>query len=176
MTNPTFADVARTIAKGKPPEWLIKALEQRGEAISVETDQSLRHCIEQMYNATTMLMKLLPAFELMPLGAVHNFRVIQDALPLLKKDLERTNRKLPANRMPNIQREICAAVVVESWAIIHGKPEPRSSKLEQACADYWQACRGETVDPANWRLTIQRALKNDHKWVRQVLLAAQKAT
>ena len=88
-----------------------KGLEQLSEAISVETDQSLRRHIEQMHDATTTLMKLLPAFQQMPFGGVHNFRVILDALPLLKKDLERTKRKLPANRKPNTQREICAAVV-----------------------------------------------------------------
>jgi hypothetical protein len=102
--------------------------------------------------------------------------VVLDALPRIKKDLDRLDQK-QIGRRPDAQREICAAVIVEAWKIIHGRAKPRSLKLEQVCSDYWRACGGEQIggwdDPENWRRPIKRALETDHSWISLVLLAVQ---
>jgi hypothetical protein len=182
LAKPTFAEVARIISKGKPPDWLVTGLERFSGGIGVETDRDLLRHVEQLRGATNVLMKLLPAFQHMPFNikSPSHVDVIRQALPLLKKDLERIKRRPPggikrkfSGRPPNTQREICAAVIVESWTIMHGKPEPRSRRLERACADYWQVCGGKMIDSGNWRRIIKLALQTDHKWVREVLLAVQ---
>jgi hypothetical protein len=169
---PTFASVARSVAKGgSPPDWLEMGLKHFANGLGDPRSPDLRHCINQMHEATTVLMKLLPAFELMPfnLKSPSHVNAIRQALPSLEKDLARAGAKARAKRRSSVTREICAAVIVESWTMLHGKAEPRSAKLEQACADYWQACGGKLIDPDNWRRDIMRAVQTNHKWVRQIL-------
>src|SRR5262249_190387 len=86
------------------------------------------------------------------------------ALPLLKKDLDGLTKK-GVGRRADVQREVCAAVVLEGWKIIHGKAEPHSNDLRQACSDYWQACGASPDDRDNWRRHIERALTVDHSWI-----------
>ena len=66
LAKPTFAEVARIISKGKPPDWLVTGLERFSGGIGVETDRDLLRHLEQLRGATNVLMKLLPAFQHMP--------------------------------------------------------------------------------------------------------------
>jgi hypothetical protein len=70
-------------------------------------------------------------------------------------------------------REVCAAVVVEAWRRIHGKVQPQSKQLFEACKAYWGACGGKPIgkedDIYNWERTIKRLLAEDYSWVRDTL-------
>jgi len=58
-------------------------------------------------------------------------------------------------------------------------PGPRSIVFQQACNDYWRACGCEEIgaigDIENWRRPLERALDEDHAWIRAMLLAVQNA-
>jgi len=163
--------VATIIAKGEPPEWLIQGLEhfmsspsQPGEG--KRGDES----IEQMRKATDTLIHLLPGFYNLPFGVVCP-KEVAAILPLLrplKKELDKLALKPKDGRPPDMTREICAGVVIEAWKLVHGKAQPRSLKLQEACEEYWKAWGGNESDPENWRRVIARALHR-HAWIRGVL-------
>jgi hypothetical protein len=177
--NHKFDDVARTIAKGRPPKWLTVGLEHFSDGIGVDTsDVPFHSIIERMQDAVHVLMTWLPAFGQLPYGmkCPKHVAVALAALPQIKRDLDRASRK-PIGRPPDAQRLVCAAVVVKAWKIIHGRPEPRSDKLLQACSDYWRACGGEQIGGSdlleNWRRPVEQVLKADYSWVERVLLVVQ---
>ena len=180
--NPKFSDVARIIAKGDPPKWLVLGLTQFSGGIGVDTSnedrQRFETLIKRMHEAADTLIKWLPIWGQLPYGIQYpeDVAVVLDALPRIKKDLDRLDRK-QIGRRPDHQREICAAVIVEAWKIIRGRAKPRSLQLQQACSDYWQACGGKQIggwdDPENWRRPVERALATDHEWISLVLLAVQ---
>lgn len=170
-----FAEVARSIAKGNPPEWLVIGLTHFSSGISVDTSKERRSFdkqIEQMQDAIHVLMTRLPAWAHLGYGhkCPEHVALAFYALPRLKKDLDRVTKK-GLGRPADVRREVCAAVVLEAWKIIRSKAEPHSLYLRQACCDYWQGCGGEQDDPDNWRRHIERALTVDHSWISQVLLA-----
>jgi hypothetical protein len=180
--NSKFAHVARIIAKGDPPKWLVLGLTQFSGGIGVDISDEDRQLFEtqirRMHEAAATLMKWLPIWGQLPYGIQYpeDVAVVLDALPRIKKDLDRLDQK-QIGRRPEVQREICAAVVLEAWKIIHGRAEPRSLQLQGACSDYWRACGGEQIgetdDPENWRRPVKRALATDHEWISLVLLAVQ---
>jgi hypothetical protein len=66
--------------------------------------------------------------------------------------------------LPNISREVCAAVIVEAWRRFHGSVEP-SRKLYAACRMYWGVCGG--LDEPDWRRPVEQAIAGS--WVRDVI-------
>jgi hypothetical protein len=186
-TTPTpnpFARVARIIAKGEPsPEWIVRGLEQFSDMVgrrsSLRPKQAER-ALAETHEAAKALMRYLPLYQHLPtgFGCPDEVTVVLGALPKIVKDLERVNRKKPSGRPLDVRREICAAVIVEIWKLIHGEAEPRSEQLQQACNEYWRACGGEqigdTEDPENWRRTAKRASDGANEgWVRSILVAVQ---
>ena len=190
--NPVFVDVGRRIAKGDPPLWLLIGLTHfsaqskggkvvRG-GIGVDvTDEDHRFFdtqISRMQDAADTLMKWLPMWGQLSYGVQcpEDVAVVLDALPRIKKDLDRLDQK-KIGRRPEVQREICAGVIVEAWKLLHGRAKPRSLQLQEACSDYWRACGGEQIggwdDPENWRRPINRALETDHSWISLVLSAVR---
>jgi hypothetical protein len=169
-----FVGAGRKIAKGDPPLWLLVGLSHFA-SIDDKGDGDIEGIIARMDEAAEVLLKLLPAFEHLPFGlqCPADVALVLDALPKIREDLARL-RPPKQGRRPVVGREICAAVIVEAWKIIHGKAEPRSLQLLQACEEYWRACgRAPIGDVENWRRTVERALATDHSWVRSILLAVQ---
>ena len=185
--NSKFTDVARIIAKGDPPDWLVLGLEHFsggiGVDISKEDRRILKHQIERMQDAVHVLMTWLPMWANLGYGArcPEHVALMLYALPRFRKDLDRLAKK-QIGRRPDTQREVCAAVVIEAWKLLHGRPKPRSDEFLGACRDYWRACGGkqgrsggpnDPDNPDNWRRTVRRALATDHSWVGKVLVAVQ---
>jgi hypothetical protein len=179
-----FDGVARIIAKGDPPDWLVLCLEHFSGGIGVdlskEDGRSFDTRIKRMQDAVHVLMNGLPMWAHRPYGlqCPKHVAVVLDALPRIKKDLDRLAKK-QIGRRPDTQREVCAAVVIEAWKLLHGRAKPRSDEFLGACRDYWRACggklRGEIDDLENWRRDVERALATDHSWVNQFLVAVQNA-
>jgi hypothetical protein len=162
-TDRRFAHVARIIAKGEPPEWLVLGLEYFSGFVGSDRVTSKDHhdfgsIIAQMHDAADRLIKWLPAYSglsVLGLRCPDDAVIALDVLPRIKQDLARLMRR-PRRRggqKPNVPRKSCAAVVVEAWEIIHQKIEPNSAELWRACDEYWQACvhkaRSSVVD--SWR-------------------------
>src|SRR5260370_19684466 len=122
--NPKFAEVARMIAKGDPPEWLLVGLTHFSGGIGTDTsDVDIQTIIEKMQDAAHVLITWLPIFNGLALsgyGFPKEVGVALHVLPQIKKDLDRfQTRKV---RPLDAQRIACAAVVARAWKIIHGKP------------------------------------------------------
>jgi hypothetical protein len=173
-----FDGVARLIAKGDPPTWLVAGLEHFsqwiGVEISAEDRRSFERTVEQMQASITYLMRWLPIYVHAGYGekCPDDIALALYVLPKVKAHLD----LLPDDRVgrrPNVQREICAALVIESWRLIRDKVRPRSDELMRACRDYWIACggkgRGREDDLDNWQRDVERAIETDHKWIRDFL-------
>lgn len=179
--DPRFAHVARIIAKGKPPAWLAIGLEQFSGFVGSErptSDQGQRfqNIFERMHYATGILIEWLPLFENLPAGfeCPDDVAIALDVLPRIKKGIAGLMQdQRGGGPRPNIQRRVCAEIVVEAWYIVHGKPEPRSLQLQSACNAYWLACGGEDrgSDIENWRRDAERAVAKNRGWIREALTA-----
>jgi hypothetical protein len=174
--NPAFAGIATIIAKGNPPEWLVRGLEHFSACDELSrTTPEHQKTFHQMQEAADTLLRWLPIFRHLPfgLGCPDDVTLVLDALPRIKTQLDRLVEK-PVGRPPDARRKVCAGVIVESWRLIHGKAEPYSLQLQQACKEYWQACGGEEIgetdDLENWR---RHALAADNPWIREILLGVQ---
>jgi hypothetical protein len=179
--KPTFEDVAKLIAKGNPPEWLMPALDFfngfiGGDPVSAKDRKHSEEIIARMQDAADYLAKFLPLFTRLPLSirCPDDVATALVVLPKIKKRLAHAVLpKRAGGRHPNDERKLCAAVVVEAWRFIHDKAEPESPKLWTACNEYWQACghayRGSDVD--TWRSDCRAAVAVDHEWIRQILSA-----
>ena len=177
--NPVFLDVARTIAKGEPPTWLLIGLTHFSGGIGAGSAEEYERYFKRMCEAAEVLQQYLPAFKDLPygIGTPQVVTTVLTALPSLRRELELGLRQKQTGRRPNVRRKICAAVVVEVWRLIHGKVGPRSEDVQQACNEYWRACGckeiGSEGDIENWRRPLELGLASDHEWIRSVLLAVQ---
>jgi hypothetical protein len=164
-----FADVARIIAKGNPPEWLVIGLDHFSELVCPDNrttpaeDRQRDEIYERMQAAADYLIKYLPIFS--RVGFSEDVAVARSVLPKIRKLIPRRTRRT------NILHQVCTSVVVEAWHLIHGKPEPRSVPLLTACNEYWLACGGEYrgQDIENWRRDAQDATKHPDKLIQGVL-------
>jgi hypothetical protein len=179
--KPTFEDVAKLIAKGNPPEWLAPALDHfsgfiGSDPVSSKDKKHIEEIIARMGDAADYLTKFLPLFTRQHLGlrCPDDVAVALAVLPKIKKRLAHAILpKRAGGQNPNEERKLCAAVVVEAWRVIHGKPQPESLNLWTACNEYWQACgrpyRGSDVD--TWRSDCRAAVAENNEWIRQILSA-----
>jgi hypothetical protein len=167
-----FEPAARLIID-PPPEWLPVALAWFSSDIASMLKPGSDHFLERMRDACDTLMKGLPAYLCMPFELrtqeTEVARLLLGLLPTMKDNLDRLTEPHRGPK-PDVPHMICAAVVVKAWELIHGKPEPRSEKLYEACELYWQACGGSASDIANWRRHVEAATVDDTDWIRKRLL------
>ena len=180
-----LVNVARSIARGPPPEWLMPCLQLFRNDLSIKSNlppdyvrYHFRGRLERMLQAIEVLEKDLPIFLALPFGFRNkSAEIIYGSLPGFKSDLEaaiRGTRQLGRKR--NMDEGVCVAVIWECWKGIHGEVQPRSDAFKQACDDYWQACGHDSKgDVKNWRRVINRASASDYNWVSLILSAVQNA-
>ena len=177
----TFADVASKIANGDPPPWLLIGLNHFSKFIQLETKLTSKEDMEidkGMLEAAQYLTKWLPVYAYLeefgfeyPDCVDKASNALHELIEILEKDI--SEAQTGPGQKPNIQRRICASVVVEAWRLIHGKEvEHRSESLGETCRDYWLACGREHTDvvddPENWRPYIGYVLDKG-EGVREVL-------
>jgi len=184
-----FANIACIITKGAPPpDWIVDGLQHFSDGIGGGnhlprdvSHEDYRRIIGEMLDASDTLIKYLPAFQRMPFGVQcpPEVAVALAALPKVRATLKRAEPAPRTGRRPQTRRQICASVIVEIWKLVHGKAEPRSDHLYEACNEYWRACGnkeiGTTGDIDNWRRAAEASAKADNKWIHQVLIAVQNA-
>jgi len=146
--NPKFIAAAEAIARGAPPEWLLCGLEHFSsfvgeEPITTAEANKLRPIITRMHYELGHLIELLPLFQHLPLSleCPDDVAVALEVLPRIRAALA-IIAKPPRKKRPNVPHQFCAAVVVEAWTLIHGKPDPLPDRLREACQEYWEACGG----------------------------------
>jgi hypothetical protein len=175
-----FGDVARKIADGKTPDWLMVGLEHFSDFVGAKRDTAkgdkrFLDLLHRMHDAADLLIKNLPFFSCLPAGLKmpNDVVIALDVLPRIKADLALAQkRSRGGGPRPNVPRQVCAAVIVEAWKLVHGHVEPRSPKLAEACNEYWQACgheyRGDDYAGA-WRRDIEHAVSRPQGWIQKVL-------
>jgi len=181
MTAEAIEDVANKIANGETPKWLLMGLDHFSKFIRLKpelTSEEYRKIDERMLEAARYLIKWLPTYY--DLEQQFGFEcpdcvdTASDALheltELLEKDISEAGSGV--GRKANMQRRICASVVVEAWRLIHGEVKPRSKPFLETCIAYWLACGRELTDeindPDNWRRSVEYVL-DEGEWVREVL-------
>jgi hypothetical protein len=171
-----FVGVAHIIC-ADVPQWLPVALAHYAVWLGVATKQlqpEFNKRIQQMQEAVRVLKNSLPMWENLGFNVEcpHSVKLVLDGLPGLKEELDKLSRKR-VGRPPDVQREVCAAVIMEAWRIIHGRVEARSDQLYRACNQYWTECGGAPTGPngdiERWRWTVEQALTSDHSWIREQL-------
>src|SRR5215472_3213485 len=124
--DPKIDGVARTIAQGDPPKWLVVGLTQFSPGIGSNdaTDIDIHTIIERMQDATHVLMTWLPLYMHFPFGlpCPDEVALALYILPQIRKDLDRVAKTIKSKgRRPDAARVVCAAVVARAWKIVHGK-------------------------------------------------------
>jgi hypothetical protein len=175
-TKGDFLAVAQIICS-PVPEWLPVALAHYALWIdgsdTSEVQAEFNKRIRQMQEAVRVLENSLPIWEqaAFDLACPPAVKMVLEALPGLKAEITKLNRR-SVGRRPDALREVCAAVIVEAWRMVHGKVEARSEQLYRACDGYWVECGGAPVgDIDNWRWTVERAMKSDHSWINEGLMS-----
>ncbi len=173
----SFEKVASLIAKS-PPGWLAPSLERSRKAfgpdweITPDLYHQFKKRIDGMREATDTLVEAVQLFDPLPAGLLPPFfTAFQESLPLLKAWLNELSSR-PQGRRPYFARELCADLIVFYWKVVHGKVEPGSEEVYQACEEYWQACGGDASDDIekSWRRMAEEASARDDAFLMHNLL------
>ena len=78
------------------------------------------------------------------------FENLSQSIGPVLKHLKEVLGPLPVGRPREIGRHLCAKVCSDIWTRCHGKAQPWSTKLHDACQAYWIACDG-SADNISWR-------------------------
>jgi hypothetical protein len=172
-----FNGVAKMLAGDDPPQWLEPALRHFrgfiGANISADERKEYQAELERMQNAMETLLRLLPAYRLVPgFRAPRDVEVVLDALPRIQSKLAEVNRRRPRKREPMFHPILCAKVIIETSRLVRGKAQPRSEAFTySACKTYWEACGNQPLgnDIESWRRPVKRAMADDMPWIRDTL-------
>jgi hypothetical protein len=174
--DPKFTEVATSIAKGPPPDWLVPGLTFFAEfihdthRIAKDTPRRAKRTLDQMDRAAELLIKTLPRFGPPTLGMELPWDVAT-ALVVLPQIRERIAYALgKPGKSSMISPDTCATVVTEAWERIHGKAQARSEYLYKACREYWIACGNEQHEESieNWRHRVEKAVEDDRQFIKMI--------
>jgi hypothetical protein len=172
-----FDSVAKMLAGDDPPQWLAPALRHFrgfiGADIGADERKEYQAELERMQNAMETLLRLLPAYTLVPGLRDRDVEVVLDALPRIHRKLAgAANRRRPSKREPMFHPKLCARVIIDASLLVHGKVQPRSEAFTYStCKTYWEACGNQPLgnDIESWRRPVKRAMAEDWPWVMDVL-------
>jgi len=155
----TLEEAAALLCKGAvPPDWVAERLDEYAALIADTTEHQSDDIDRLLLKSALHLQRLLPLYTIPVYEMVDGeypaciddvLNGLEELTPLLAPGVERPRRgpKL------DVGRHLCAAVCAEIWRDLHGKPQPHSPKLWEACEAYWVAC-GHPENPSghvkNW--------------------------
>jgi hypothetical protein len=180
---PTFVDVARTIAKGEPPEWLAVGLayfsdHYVGVTLAKAGMPSREGELERvMLEAAKLLAAGLPMYALeadteCPLCVEDMVQLLPDVIEFLEGDVAEFDAIPPrkGGPRPDLRRPVAAAVCAEAWRVLHEQIEPYSQHLQAACEEYWRACGNPETSTVgrikNWQDYLLLVKDQDNEWIR----------
>jgi hypothetical protein len=176
-----FEGVARTIAAGDPPVWLILGLRQVSPLIGArgKPDEDIE---KLMLASARVLEKELPLFvDLAEAG--YGFECpdcVKDVLALLPEVIEflEEDAKSPPRRAggpdPDTRRLVCAGVVAAASKLLRGKVQPYSKDMYWACEELWCACGNHPTghsgsgETRSWIEYLKEAKAEDDGWARGI--------
>jgi hypothetical protein len=175
-----FEDVARTIAKGDPPQWLILGLRQVTPLIGakVKPDEEIE---KRMLEAAKYLEKWLPLY--VNTDERYGFECpecVEDVLALLPEVIEFLEKDAEAPERgaggpdPDTRRLVCAGVVAAAFKLLRGKVQPYSEDMYWACEELWCACGNHPTGHSgsgqtrSWIDYLKQAKAEDDGWFRGI--------
>src|SRR5262245_38704964 len=184
-----FTDIARDIARGEPPEWLVPALEELARhvataGLSEEGDPKraeLRSRFGRVQTAAKKMDRTLDAIQWgllwMPFKDIDNLRTTRGALQTAIEVCDRALKRIPdRGRRTRARRQagptarvICAIIIAEAWTTVHGQLRGgHNERIGEICMKYWLACGGPPIGraskgggPNNWRRPMEQALSDN---------------
>lgn len=178
--NP-FSLIAGMIAGADPPNWLARGLLHwaglQSQPIKMDTSDhdGFKRDVDKMLWAIDYLERTLPWFLQDPWelssGVEDETEDTLSNLYVIREHIETCIDKSKGGPKPHIREGICAGVIVEAWALVHGEaPHGRSEKLWGICEAYWLMCGGTRADPdqdpiGRWRRPVEWALEHNRDWI-----------
>jgi hypothetical protein len=185
-----FTDIARDIARGEPPDWLVPALEELARHVATaglneERDPKraeLRERFRRVHIVAKKMDRTLDAIRdglvWIPVKDIDNLRTIRGALRTAIEVCDRALKRISAgggrtrarHQAEPTARVICAIIVIEAWATVHGKPlrGGHNERIGEICMKYWRTCGGPPIGkgskgegPNNWRRPMEKALSDN---------------
>jgi hypothetical protein len=184
-----FADIARDIAGGEPPEWLVQALEELARQVAIaglseEGDPKraeLRSRFGRVQTAAKKMDRTLDAIHngllWMTLDDLDNLRTIRGALRTATELCDRVLKEIPTASGPTRARRqagptarvTCAIIVIEARETVCVKLRgAHNERIGEICMKYWRACGGPLIGkgskgggPDNWRRPMEEALSDN---------------
>jgi hypothetical protein len=139
----TLVEVAKQLANGAPPDWLLPHLRKWREIIGnpAEPDNEVER---RLFAAAKYLEDWLPMYARAAdkLGVEYpacidsTMLALEELVPFLASEVDQPKNSRP----PDGKRRLCAAVCLEIWRKLRGSVQPYSPNLWAACEAYWQAC------------------------------------
>jgi hypothetical protein len=148
----SFDAIARIIAHGPPPDWLMPALEHFRALVAdkplsnKEWQRAWKHSERMRWAADVLIKDLQRMFKDVSSPDVATAIKVLTKTKAFYQERPRTG----GGHNPHGPRLVCAAVVVEAWKLVRGNVEPRNKEVLSACADYWAACGQGERDAENW--------------------------
>lgn len=161
---PTMSEVASIITERNPPDWLVTGLRLCGGGVRQARFGSpegtplaeVRERLERIAVAARLLAHTITDPEMLSYlerdGFLHKvgptWRTLTEIEPRARAiiatlSVARGRGRWGPRPTGLNAREMCALVVVEAWAAVHGEyPGPRNSKAHEAADAYWLASGG----------------------------------
>jgi len=169
-------DVAKRLADGDPPQWLVQALEEFADLIRQPRSDPETDTIERKLDRyAEYIQRWLPLYLRLEDYGFQVPTCVHDLDGHLEELRQHLAKELTHSTNGDPRRKLCAAVCAESRRFLHGHVELHSLNLRQACEDLWQACDNPTTAKAvgadardNWRRCLEDVAAGD-EWVRSRL-------
>jgi hypothetical protein len=177
MTAPNLRDVAKRLADGDPPQWLIQALEEFKHLIRQPRSDPETETIERKLDRyAEYIQRWLPLYLHLEDYGFEMPTCIHDLDGQLEELRQHLAKEITHSSSGDPRRKLCAAVCVEGYRLLHdGQVRLHSLDLRQACEDLWQASGYPTTAKAvgadardNWRRDLEHVAAGD-EWVRSRL-------
>jgi hypothetical protein len=184
-----FDEVARDIAGGEPPQWLVQALEELARNVAIvglseagdPSRAELRSRFQRVRAAAKNLERALDAigdgYLWLTFGDLDSLRTTRGGVRTSIEFCDRTLKRIAsgggrgrARRQAGpTARVICAIIIAEAWTTVHGQPRGgHNERIGEICMQYWLACGGPPIGeaskgggPNNWRRPMEQALSDN---------------
>jgi len=191
-----FDEVARDIAGGEPPQWLVQALEELARNVAIAglseagdpSRAELRSRFQRVRTAAENLERALDAigdgYLWMTPNNLDSLRTARGGVRTAIEFCDGTLKRIPsgggrerARRQAGpTARVTCAIIIAEAWTTVHGQLRGgHNERIGEICMKYWLACGGPPIGraskgggPNNWRRPMEQAL-SDNSALRQYM-------
>jgi hypothetical protein len=164
-----FAPVAKLISLDDPPDRLTERLAHFAPLIGYRRNAGDDSAIVEVLKAIDCIESELRIYA--QVQEKFDFLDLPECIDRASQALFEFRQFLEEQRRPSRKggptpdgrRKLCAGVCAAAWRNVHGVAQPYSTKLQEACEAYWQACgHSETSSTGrlkNWEPFLRAVAK-----------------